>query len=172
MENLNRPASKSYLYVNDDRALKIDNNYISYLKSLAQKDKDRKCTMCLHNDTRNHVHEMINVYPKGMYVRPHNHPFKTETKIMIEGKLQVIIFEDTGDILDNFVMEKSGIFTFRLEKGIIHTNIPLTDCVFHEVISGPFIGKEDSVFPEWAPESDDKKSVNLYMKELEKRIRH
>lgn len=163
MNNKYRPTGKDYLHVNDNSILKIDKSYITYLKDLAQNNIDRKCTMCLHNDTRAHVHEMINVYPKGAYIRPHSHPFKSETKILIEGKLYVIIFDDFGGILDEFIMEKDGVFIFRIEKEIIHTNIPLTDCVFQEVIEGPFIGKEDNVFPIWSPELDDKDGIEKIM---------
>ena len=126
--------------------------------------------MCLHNDTRAHVHEMINVYPKKTYVRPHSHPFKTETKIIIEGKLQVILFDNFGKILDVFVMEKSDVFTFRLDRGVIHTNIPLTDVVFHEIIEGPFVGKDDSVFPDWAVEPNDTEQVEIFMKKIERQM--
>lgn len=159
MKNIYRPSGKDYLYVNDNCMVKIDSKYITHLKMLAQKNSSKKCTMCLHNDTRLHVHEMINVYPKGTYVRPHKHPFKTETKIMIEGKLLLVIFDDTGGITDKFVMDQGSIFTFRLDRGIMHTNIPLTDVVFHEIIEGPFVGKDDSVFPEWAPIDGDNTAV-------------
>lgn len=163
MNNIYRPGGKDYLYVNDSRTLKMDREYIAYLKLLAQKNRDRKCTMCLHNDIRSHTHEMVNVYPKGTYVCPHSHPFKSETKIMIEGKLQVYIFDDDGTIIDKFVMDRDGIFTYRMDKGIIHTNIPLTDVVFHEVTEGPFVGKDDSVIPEWAPAYVDNAAISRLM---------
>lgn len=147
---MNRPSGKDYLYVNDNSALKIDKEYIEYLKSIAQNNSTKKCKMCLHNDTMKHVHEMLNVFPEGAYVRPHSHPLKTETQIIIEGKMLMVIFDNHGGIVDEFVMENSGIFMFRLEKGMIHTNIPLSDVVVYEVTDGPFIGKDDSVFPEWA----------------------
>lgn len=166
MDNIYRPSGKNYLYVNDNRILKMDRGYISYLKSLAQKDMEGKCTMCLHNDIRAHLHEMINIYPKDTYVRPHSHPFKSETKIIIEGKLLAVVFDDAGEIIDKFVMEKDGVFTFRMEKGVIHTNIPLTDVVFHEIIEGPFVGKDDSIFPVWAPVQDNIDVVKDYMKKL------
>lgn len=166
MENIYRPGGQNYLHVNDDRILKVDENYIKYLKSLAQNDSLGKCTMCLHNDTREHVHEMMNVYPKGSYVRPHSHPFKTETKMIIEGELLAVIFDKTGEILDEFILRKESIFTVRIDKGIIHTNIPLTDVVFHEVISGPFVGKDDSVFPEWAPSLDDEDGIRKIMDKI------
>lgn len=159
MDKMYRPHGKDYLYVNDIKILKIDNEYISYLKSLAQQSIDKKCTMCLHNDVREHVHEMINVYPQDSYVRPHSHPFKTETKSIIEGKLLIVLFDNTGEILEHFIMEKEGIFTLRIDKGIIHTNIPLTDVVFREVITGPFVGYNDSVFPKWEPEWNREKLI-------------
>lgn len=163
MNNIYRPGGKDYLYVNDSRTLKMDCEYIAYLKSLAQKNSDRKCTMCLHNDIRSHTHEMVNVYPEKTYICPHSHPFKSETKIMIEGKLQVYIFDNDGTIIDKFVMDRDGIFTYRMDKGIIHTNIPLTDVVFHEVIEGPFVGKDDSVIPEWAPVYGENAAVSRLM---------
>lgn len=166
MGHIYRPEGKDYLHVNDDRILKIDKEYILHLKALAQNDVTKKCTMCLHNDIREHVHEMVNVYPKGTCVRPHSHPFKTETKTVIEGELLVVIFDKEGEILDEFVLERSGIFTARLDKGIIHTNIPLTDVVFHEVITGPYVGKDDSVFPEWAPSLEDEAGIRKLMNRI------
>ena len=170
MEDIYRPSGKDYLYVNDDRTLKVDKEYIEFLKTLAQKNGTGKCTMCLHNDTREHVHEMINVYPAKCYIRPHSHPFKIESKVIIEGKLQVILFDNFGKILDVFVMEKSDVFTFRLDRGVIHTNIPLTDVVFHEIIEGPFVGKDDSVFPDWAVEPNDTEQVEIFMKKIERQM--
>lgn len=169
MENMYRPGGKDYLHVNDDRILKMNREYIAHLKALAQKDSSGKCTMCLHNDIREHVHEMVNVYSKGTYVRPHSHPFKTETKIIIEGELLMVVFDKEGGILDEYVLERGGIFTSRFDKGIIHTNIPLTDAVFHEVITGPFVGKDDSVFPEWAPSLDDEDGIRKIMDKIYQR---
>lgn len=166
MEKRYRPSGKSYLHVNDNKILKIDKKYIEYLETLAQTNNTGKCTMCLHNDTREHVHEMINVYPEDAYIRPHSHPFKTETKIIISGKLLIVIFDSTGEILDKFIMQKNGIFSFRIDKGIIHTNIPLTEVVFYEVTDGPFIGKGDSVFPDWAPELCDKCGIDRIMDKI------
>ena len=162
-----RPVGKEYLHVNGDNILKINQLYIEKLKLYAQQNASRKCTMCLHNDVRAHVHEMINVYPAGAYVRPHSHPLKTETKTILEGVMSIFLFDDNGEIKDYFTMEQGGIFTFRIDRGIIHTNIPLTDVVFYEVVTGPFVGEDDSVFPVWAPEPADIERVSTFMKELE-----
>ncbi len=154
-----RPSGKDYLEVNDNKVLRIDREYIKYLKLLAEKNSMKRCTMCLHNDTREHVHEMIHVYPKGTYVRPHSHPFKTETKIIIEGTMLAMLFDLSGEILEKYIMEKEGVFAFRVDRGIVHSIIPLTDVVFYEATSGPFIGKNDSVFYGWAPEPDNETEI-------------
>lgn len=169
MKDSFRPSGKNYLHVNNEPILKIDKEYMDYLKSLVHKDKDNKCTMCLHHDIRERVHEMINMYPKFAYVRPHSHPFKTETKIIIEGKMAVIIFNDQGKVIDQFIMEKQGVFIFRLDRGIIHMSIPLTDVAFYEVTEGSFTGKGDSIFPEWAPLPEDVEEIERLMSRIDLR---
>lgn len=165
-----RPGGdKKYFYVNDEKILKIDVDYIENLKNKAETNGCNRCTMCLHNDIHAKVHEMINVMHELEYIRPHAHPFKTETKIIVEGQLLMIIFDNDGRIVDRYIMQRNSgnsIFTTRIDRGIYHTNIPLTDVVFHEVITGPYVGKDDSVFPEWAPEVEDRERVESYLNHL------
>lgn len=80
----------------------------------------------------------------------------------------VVIYDANGEILDRFIMsrEENNIFMFRMERGIIHTNIPLTDVVFQEIVSGPYLGSGDSIFPEWTYDSDDIKDVQKYLGDL------
>lgn len=159
-------GDKKYFYVNEEKVLKIDASYIAILKDKARTNGFNRCTMCLHDDTNAKVHEMINVMSRYEYIRPHSHPFKTETKIMIEGELLMVIFDQSGEIIDRYILRsdrKDGIFTTRIDKGVYHTNIPLTDTVFHEVITGPYVGKNDSVFPEWAPDTNDEKNIAKFM---------
>ena len=163
-----RPGGKDYVYVNDRRALKIDKAYIDELKKQARRNNYPRLTMCLHNDIRENVHEMIQVFKRHEYVRPHYHPKKTETKILLEGKLLVVIYDIDGQKLDQFVMsrDEDDIFMFRMDKGVIHTNIPLTDVVFQEIISGPYLGEADSVFPDWTIDGNDQGRVQKYIDDL------
>lgn len=163
-----RPGGKNYVYVNDQRILKIDQAYIENLKNEARKSKYPRLTMCLHNDIRNNVHEMIQIFRKYEYVQPHYHPKKTETKIILEGRMLVVIYDTSGNKLDQFVMsrDEGSAFMFRMDKGIIHTNIPLTDVVFQEITSGPYLGKDDSIFPDWTCHSDDTEGVQRYIDDL------
>lgn len=170
MSKVRPGGDKKYFCVSDEKVLKIDDGYIQELKNKAKTNGFNRCTMCLHNDINARVHEMIHVMAKHEYIRPHSHPFKTETKIMIEGELLMVIFDQQGKVLDQYILQSSrnnGIFTTRIDMGIYHTNIPLTDTVFHEVITGPYVGKDDSVFPEWAPDINDQDGIMDFMKKLE-----
>lgn len=167
-----RPKGKEYLLVNDDSELRIDAEYLDQLKAKRSSMAENKCTLCLHNDVRAGMHEMINAYAKGEYVRPHYHPDKTETKIMIEGRMLILLFEENGNIRDKIVLsdDRKGCFLIRIDKGIIHSSIPLSDVVFYEATTGPYVGKGDSIFPVWSPETDRKEEIfRLYAKlELDK----
>ena len=160
-EEAYRPKGKSYLCVNDDEILKIDSEYVTGLKERKSKNPENKCMLCLHNDIRASLHEMINVYDKGEYIRPHYHPNKTETKIVLEGNMMVILFDDDGVIKERIILsgKEKACFLLRIEKGIIHCSIPITDVVYYEATTGPYTGKDDSVYPEWAPAKENAKEI-------------
>lgn len=163
-----RPGGRDYIYVNDEKILKINQAYIENLKEKAHQGNQPRLTMCLHNDIRENVHEMIQVFKKHEYVRPHYHPEKTETKIVLEGKLLVVIYDMAGKKMQQFVMSRDerNVLIFRMDRGVVHTNIPLTDVVFQEIITGPYRGKDDSVFPEWTCDNHDAEGVRRYLNDL------
>ncbi len=163
-----RPGGKSYLCVNDDSKLVVNAEYLAKLKERQDRNAEKKCTLCLHNDTREKHHEMINLYPKGEYVRPHCHADKTETKIMLEGKMLAVLFDDKGKITDRIILSAgtNGNFLLRIDRMVIHTNIPLTDVVFYESITGPYTGVNDSFFPAWAPALDDGDAIQEFYARL------
>ena len=165
-KNTYRPGGKDYIHVDDNRIQKIDEKYVTYLKLLAKQSSYGKCMMCFHDDIRKHAHEWINVYSKGTYVRPHFHPDKTETKLIIDGRMRVIIFDEAGVVIDDYVMEKESIFISRIDKGIIHMNIQLTDVVYYEVLDGPYAGKDDSIFPQWAPGCENEDGIREFMQRI------
>ncbi len=163
-----RPGGKSYLCVNDDSKLVVNAEYLIRLKEKQDGNPEKKCTLCLHNDIREKHHEMINLYSKGEYVRPHYHADKTETKIMLEGKMLAVLFDDKGKITDRIILSSgtNDCFLLRVDRMVIHTNIPLTDVVFYESITGPYTGVNDSVFPAWAPAFDDGDAIQEFYARL------
>ena len=56
--------------------------------------------LCTHQSVEDAVHEMLIVHIKGTYIRPHKHPNKSESFHIIEGNLDVVVFDDAGDLLE------------------------------------------------------------------------
>jgi len=132
--------------------IKVDKERIAGLKSKARERPERKYRLCLHKGLDDPLHEMLIVQHRRNYIRPHRHPLKSETFHVIEGSLEVVLFDDNGVITENFSASAEELFLFRVDKDIWHTIIPVSDVVVvHEITNGPFSGNVDSLFPEWAP---------------------
>ncbi len=117
---------------------------------------------------------MLIVHERSAYVRPHKHPGKTESTHIIEGLVDVVIFDDDGRIERVIRMgdyASGGIFFYRMAKPVFHTLIIRSDIlVFHETTSGPF-DRRDTVFASWAPEDSDEHSVSIFMAQLDDKVR-
>jgi len=125
---------------------------IQLLKEESLKNDSKKIRICAHPDVNDKLHEMIIVLSKDGYVKPHKHLYKTESFHLIEGKLDVVIFNEQGEVtttkqLSDFLSGKP--FYIRLPPDCFHTVVPKTETVvFHEITPGPF-KPEDTVFNDW-----------------------
>jgi cupin fold WbuC family metalloprotein len=125
----------------------------------------------MHRFHEDKVHEMINIYPKNLYIRPHKHSDKTETKHIVEGAMWMLMFDEMGKITNRFVMGKEygNTMIYRIESNLYHSIVPITEIVvFHEIINGPYTGSNDSIFPDWAPENNDAKGIEEFIRRYKK----
>ena len=155
---------------NTAEILKLDQRAIQDLKRMALAHPDRQFRICMHQDLADPVHEMVIVHCRGAYIRPHKHINKTESFHMIEGGLLVVIFDDDGSLIDRIEMglgQEGRYRMCRMEKGIWHMVIPTSDiAVFHEVTRGPFSGRGDNTFPDWAPGADETSRIESFMSRI------
>lgn len=155
---------------NEKDVAKLDGDFIDGLIARAAQNPRKRMRLCLHKDIKDDVHEMIIAMAKESYVRPHKHIHKTESFHVIRGSLWLFIFDNEGNITEKFKMSEfgsDGYFLYRLEKNYWHTMVPITDfVVFHEVTKGPFTGKDDSVFPKWAPHEEETEKAAKFIKKL------
>ena len=112
---------------------------------------------------------MIIVHEKSCYVRPHKHINKTESFHIIEGKADIIIFNEDG-LIDQVISMgdiSSGLkFFYRLPPLCYHTLLIHSEAlVFHEITNGPF-KMEDTIWAPWSPDEADQNAVIQYMAAL------
>ena len=157
------------VYYLKKKPINIDKDDVHKLILLAKKNDSKKIRLCFHDTIDSTVHEMLIVHFKGLYVQPHKHIGKSESFHMIEGSLGIVIFDDSGKILQVIHMGEpsSGLmFYYRLSESYFHSVIPLTETVvFHETTNGPF-KREDMVLAPWAPGEGEKEEAKRYFRTI------
>lgn len=143
----------------DEKIVRVSADDIETLRAALTQSTRGRSRICAHRDSANTLHEMIITLSRCSYIRPHRHFGKCESFHMIEGELDVVIFDENGQITDVVRMGPYGAgrcFFYRMADPLFHTVLVRTETViFHETTNGPFV-REDTEFAEWAP--DEKNS--------------
>lgn len=143
---------------NVDAVCSVDSRTVAFLKEEARRSPLGRSRLCLHRSADDTVHEMIIVVTRNLAFRPHRHPGKSESFHIIEGEIDLVIFDDAGKPEHAIRMAASGCggaFQHRMNEAKWHSFLPRTDMVvLHEITSGPFRsgGLE---FADFAPEEPD-----------------
>ncbi|MBK8759916.1 MAG: WbuC family cupin fold metalloprotein [Sulfuritalea sp.] len=150
-----------------------DRSDIDLFKQLSSRNPRKRIRLCAHGAPDDRLHEMLIVHERNAYVRPHKHPGKSESTHIIEGLVDVVIFDDEGRIGGVIRMgdyASGRTFYYRMAVPVFHTLIIRSDVlVFHETTNGPF-DRSDTVFAPWAPDDGDVDSVSTFMADLDGRV--
>ena len=169
-QNVNSRVVNPEVVVSDEPIVQVSQEYMETLKERARQNPRRRIRLCAHPDINNPLHEMLIVHEKGTYVRPHKHLNKTESVHIIDGLVDVVVFDDDGKITDVMQMGdyKSGRnFYYRMQYPYFHTLLIHSEILlFHEVTNGPF-DRNDTVFAPWAPDETDASSTLDFLKGIE-----
>lgn len=119
-----------------------------------------------HPSDSSRCHRLLNAIEPGSYIRPHRHqdPEKDEAFILMCGRLGIVIFSDTGEVVEKTELSHdSGHLAVDIPHGVYHTALSLeSGTVFYEVKAGPYLLLKEEELPRWAPvESDPQAQVFL-----------
>ena len=116
----------------------------------------KRARICAHPSTSDPLHEMIICLDRRTYIRPHRHAGKSESFHIIEGELDVVLFEKNGEVREVIRMgpyQSRRTFFYRLMEPCFHTVLVRTpQAIFHETTNGPF-DPDDTEYAQWAPTS-------------------
>jgi cupin fold WbuC family metalloprotein len=119
------------------------------LKRAAEDAPLRRARYCLHQSHDDKVQEMVIAYCYDSEIPIHRHRGKTESFHIIEGELELLLFDDGGNITKKIKMGPSGSgmpFMFRMSSEYWHSAKLLTNYVIvHETVAGPFIKEEEEI---------------------------
>ena len=157
-----------------DSIAKVTREDIQWLKAKAAGNARERVRLCAHRSIEDAVHEMLIVHTKETYIRPHKHPNKSESFHIIEGSLDIVVFDDGGEVSDVIKMgeySSGSQFYWRLSESNFHTVIPRSDfVVFHETTSGPFERATSNLPASWSPAEDNLPAQARYMSQLQERL--
>ena len=158
------------VFVADEPVVQLGTEQVSFLKTKAVLSKRKRARICAHRTNEDPVHEMLIAISAESYIHPHKHIQKTESFHIVEGCVDVVIFDDRGAILD--VIELGDLssgknFYYRLSETYYHTLLIRSEfLVMHEVTTGPFVVNEALTAP-FAPPENDYAAAQVYIKEVE-----
>ncbi|WP_338479627.1 WbuC family cupin fold metalloprotein [Pseudomonas trivialis] len=93
------------------------------------------------------------------YVPPHRHlsADKAETLLVLKGRLGLLVFNDTGEVIDKRVIQAGGdCLGVDLPPGVFHSLVVMEpDTVLFECKAGPYRALGEGELPGWAPREGD-----------------
>jgi cupin fold WbuC family metalloprotein len=145
----------SEIYRERDAVVEIGPDWLTRLKTSAINSPLGRSRVCVHVDDTAKVQEMILAMRQDVLFRPHRHVDKTESFHMIEGALDIVLFDEQGTPFRAINLAAVGggkPFYYRMNESLFHAILPRTPMVvFHETTTGPFV-KDDAIFADWAPQ--------------------
>lgn len=131
---------------------------VERLKDEAHGNSRQRARLCAHSGIDDPLHEMFVVHSAGTYVRPHRHRGKSESFHVVDGLMDVLVFDDSGQIVTSLRMGAYGsghTFYCRLNESAYHSLVFRTPLVvFQEITPGPF-DRSRTEFAPWAPAEDE-----------------
>ncbi|MBI3853378.1 MAG: cupin fold metalloprotein, WbuC family [Verrucomicrobia bacterium] len=143
---------------------------LAFLKQQTQRNPRKRARLCTHHDVSDPLHEMIIVNLRDTYVRPHKNTNKPKSFQMLEGMMDVVVFDDAGKVTG---ATRLGAYAsgypsyFRLHETRFHTLRTITPLgMFQETTRGPFVAG-DTVFAAWAPEDQDIAACTRFLERMD-----
>lgn len=148
--------------VADEPIVTVTHTDVAELKERAARNPRRRIRVCAHKNVDDAVHEMLIVMAEGCYIRPHKHVGKSESFHVVEGAVDVVVFDDEGNVTRVLPLgdySSRGGFYYRSDAALYHTVfIRSAVAVFHETTRGPF-RPSDNILAPWSPDEKDSAGV-------------
>ena len=149
----------------------IDRELMDAVAEKAAASPRRRMNYNFHRSTDEKVNRLLNVMHRGSYLPVHRHlnPEKSESIIVVRGKVGVTIYDDAGcEVESRTVGAGCDCVGFDIEAGVWHGLVVLEDnTVLFEVKEGSFAPITPDNIAAWTPAVDDAAAVAKFVAELE-----
>ena len=142
----------------------IDEALFEQVVSRAQRSERGRVNHNFHTGPSDNPHRFLNALTRGSYCAPHRHaaPPKAESFLVLSGEVLVIIFGDQGEIQEQHVLGRAGLWGIDIVPAAWHTIAAVTPtAVCYEVKPGPWDPATDKEFAPWAPREGDPHAASV-----------
>ena len=157
------PINKQYQY--------IDSQLMDRVAEEARLSPRLRMNYNFHRSTDEAVNRLINVMHRGTYLPVHRHanPDRTESCIVLRGRVGVTFYDEEGCLTDSRIVGPScDCVGYDIEAGVWHGLVVLEDdTVLFEVKQGPYAPILPENIASWSPAADDVLAVKSFIEELE-----
>jgi cupin fold WbuC family metalloprotein len=134
----------------------LSSDVLANLSEQALSHQMKKARILLHGSPDHSLHEMLIAHCNGVYIRPHINELSAKSFLVLEGKMMVFFFDDSGGISDRYCLgsQQSGAdFMLRIQDPVFHTIVVMSKTViFLETILGPH---QRTRYASFAPDPDN-----------------
>ncbi|MBO7194711.1 MAG: WbuC family cupin fold metalloprotein [Alistipes sp.] len=152
----------------------IDLELMDAVAQKAAASPRRRMNYNFHRSTDEKVNRLLNVMHRGSYLPVHRHlnPDKSESIIVVRGKVGVTIYDDAStEVESRIVGAGCDCVGFDIEAGVWHGLVVLEDdTVLFEVKEGPFAPIASDNMASWTPAVDDAEAVEKFVAGLEEKF--
>lgn len=126
-----------------------------------------------HNSPNDPLQRIAIGLHAGSYIRPHNHHVanKTECLFLIEGQVDLLLFDQQGVVIERIPMKPGTVTCYReLDAMQWHSLVVQSErALLIEIKAGPYIKNQPEEFAQWAPNEKDKfaSAFEAWMKSAE-----
>jgi cupin fold WbuC family metalloprotein len=150
-----REVSEGIFYA-DSPIVLVGAGIIDLLKTRAGTTPLRRARVCAHPSPGSDQHDMLIASHRETYVAPHRHLDKSESFLILEGLADVLLFDESGGLLDLIRMgpvSSGHPFFYRMPARQYHALLIASEVlVFVESTRGPFDPARTENAP-WAPDA-------------------
>lgn len=143
------------------------------LKAAVAASPKRRARINAHPDSEDALHEMMIAIDAASYIRPHKHHGKSEAFHVIEGDVDLVVFDDDGEIDRIVELGAAGgrrAFYCRTSDARFHTLVIRSPMlIVHEITNGPF-RPDATIYADFAPDERDGAQARAYQSELTRRV--
>lgn len=161
------------VFVADEPIVRLGVEQVAFLKAQARSSRRKRARICAHRSNEDALHEMLIAISADSYIHPHKHTRKVESFHIVEGLVDVVVFDDAGAIVD--VVELGDIttgrnFYYRLSDSMFHTLLIHNEfLVVHEVTNGPFVANE-TILASFAPSESQSGDALAYIANVRRAV--